>query len=85
MCNFNLVIRRRMQSWLKGQSHIWKITLIVQKESMSNVITIYKAQQNPVDIWSDILPYMYITLDCVNPSFYGLVLRCNPQLWWAHG
>ena len=38
MCYFNLVIGWRMQGWLKGQSHILKIAMMVPRRRLSRAI-----------------------------------------------
>ena len=38
MCYFNLIIGWRMQGWLKGQSHILKIAIMVPRRRLSRAI-----------------------------------------------
>ena len=38
MCYFNLVIAWRLQGWLKGQSHILKIAIMVPRRRLSRAI-----------------------------------------------
>ena len=38
LCYFNLVIAWRMQGWLKGQSHILKIAIIVPRKRLSRAM-----------------------------------------------